>query len=507
MSRERDEVWLEPCGAEWTHVEVVELRGREAISASFVFEVDVVVLAHGTFDPDEALGLEVEIVILSGGDERRRIHGMVTSVVDRLLARTGHREYALEVRPRFERLSLVETQEIFVGSSVPEIIEQKLTLAGFAKDVDFRFALGSNYSPREFVVQYRESDLAFIGRLTEHLGISYYFEYVPGKTHGHERLVFTDHTAEFPAKPTGAKTCFRPRGERLDVYLLESRRSITPSLWAVQDYNYRFPTLDIVAMKEDGDGHGGGVVEYSPNAKTPEEAAALAQVRVEERAALCRYHHGESHRGDFAAGATFDLVDHPSVADETKFLLVEVTHSVRLAVSIAGGEPADYRNTFRAVLASTSYRPPRRTRRPRIHGIVTAIVSPLATASPGALADLDDQGRYRLRFLFDTSSSDARNVPSHPIRQIQHHAGPNYGTHFPLKPGTEVQVAFLDGDPDRPMIVGAVPNPVTPSPVDGEDPTKHRIRSAAGVLIEFGERPRSTRSDATARTPAPAAKR
>ena len=63
--------------------------------------------------------------------------------------------------------------------------------------------------------------------------------------------------------------------------------------------------------------------------------------------------------------------------------------------------------------------------------------------------------------------------------------GPNYGMHFPLRPGVEVLITFIDGDPDRPLIVGAVPNPLTPSPVTSSDSTKNRIRTQSGVLFEI----------------------
>jgi type VI secretion system secreted protein VgrG len=68
---------------------------------------------------------------------------------------------------------------------------------------------------------------------------------------------------------------------------------------------------------------------------------------------------------------------------------------------------------------------------------------------------------------------------------IQHHSGPNYGTHMPLKAGTEVLVVFVDGDPDRPLIVGSVHNPVTPTPVTSRNPSMHRIVTASGIMIEM----------------------
>jgi type VI secretion system secreted protein VgrG len=484
-----DDVRLELFGTPCDEVHVAALEGREAISQTFRFSLSLVVAPEGKFDPETTLGAEAEVVLLRNGKEQRRVHGVVVDVVDLLQSRSAHREYRIEIRPRVERLGLVETQEIFLGLSVPEIIAQKLELAHFASGVDFRFATSGTYPPREFVVQYRESDLAFISRLAEHVGLAFFFEFHDdGKNGGRDRIVFVDQSREYPPTSDDAAR-FQAKGDRVDVFALQAHRSLIPSVWAVQDYNYRLPTLDVAAMKELPDANGGGVIEYSPNAKTPEEAAAFVQLRAEEREALCAYHKGESNLACFQAGWTFELAEHPSVDDGTRMLLVEVTHAVSLSVAIVGGEGKPYRNTFRSVLSSKTYRPPRRTPRPRIAGVLTAMVSPLASDEPGAIAQLDEDGRYRLRFLFDTGG-DGQTARSHPIRQIQQHAGPNYGTHFPLKPGTEVEVAFLDGDPDRPIIVGAVPNPVTPSPVTRSDATKHRIKTASGVVIEMGENPK-----------------
>jgi type VI secretion system secreted protein VgrG len=68
---------------------------------------------------------------------------------------------------------------------------------------------------------------------------------------------------------------------------------------------------------------------------------------------------------------------------------------------------------------------------------------------------------------------------------LQNHAGANYGTHFPLKPGTEVLIAFVNGDPDRPVIVGAAPNPLTPSPVNSANRSTHRIKTQGGIVFDL----------------------
>ena len=122
---------------------------------------------------------------------------------------------------------------------------------------------------------------------------------------------------------------------------------------------------------------------------------------------------------------------------------------------------------------------------PKIHGLLTGLVEPRPDARLGTVADLDEEGRYTVRLLFDASPLDERQGSSHRVRMIQLHAGPDYGAHFPLKAGVEVLLAFVDGDPDRPLIVGAAPNPVTRSPVTAADSLMHRLKTSTGILIEM----------------------
>jgi type VI secretion system secreted protein VgrG len=116
--------------------------------------------------------------------------------------------------------------------------------------------------------------------------------------------------------------------------------------------------------------------------------------------------------------------------------------------------------------------------------VLTAITEPAPKGSSGHVAQIDDQGRYTVRFFFDLAAGDGRQRSSAPVRMAQPHSGDGYGIHFPLKPGMEVTVCFVDGDPDRPIIAGAVPNPITASPVTRRDALMHRIKTRSGSLIQ-----------------------
>ena len=200
-----------------------------------------------------------------------------------------------------------------------------------------------------------------------------------------------------------------------------------------------------------------------------------------------------------AAGERRTLEGHADLPD-LELLLTEVEHRASLVVAGSGTEgEASYKNTFRAVPGGQTYRPPRITPRPSVPGLVHGIV----VAGPHGgdkYAQIDAQGRYVVRFLFDTATTEGR-AASRPIRMMQNHSGESYGTHFPLRPGAEVLIAFINGDLDRPVIVGTVPNPAKPAAVTGTEPGMHRIRTGAGIFIDLVDdllsraRPRrSTRS-------------
>jgi type VI secretion system secreted protein VgrG len=297
-----------------------------------------------------------------------------------------------------------------------------------------------------------------------------------------ERMVFTDHQGGF-RRPDDGAIAFVDRGEHTGVHHLETHRQLIPSVYAVQDYNYRTPHVGMSAQHELEDAHAGGVIEHGGHFKTPEEGQALARIRAEERRSTQVVYTGESDLPMLAAGERRTLQGHADLPD-LELLVTEVEHHASLVVAGSGAEgEASYKNTFRAVPGLQTYRPPRITPRPFVPGLVHGIV----VAGPqggNKYAQIDDHGRYIVRFLFDTATAEGRSA-SRPIRMMQNHSGEGYGTHFPLRPGAEVLIAFVNGDLDRPVIVGTVPNPAKSAAVTNTEPGMHRIRTGAGIFIEL----------------------
>ena len=461
-------------------VQIYEIAGRESLGRLFEMSIGVVTTAVGGLDLATVEGASATLVFSVDQQEARRIHGMISVIDDFLDTQPETRSYRLCLVPRAHRLTLVRTQEIFMDLSIPDIIKKKLELVGLgSEDVEFR--LSGTYPTREFVVQYRESDLDFISRLAEHEGITFFFEHESGV----DKIVFSDRNDGFHVLPGHDVIPFRARGERRDIYRIESTTRVIPKAHVVHDYNYRIPLVDPTGSADAPSGFGGGFVEYGAHCKTPEEASQLARVRAEETESKHRVFSLESDLCWIASSGLFTMEGHPRLGD-TEFLITEVVHTGRFPVTLFGGNrEIAYTNTFTAIEAQIPYRPARVTPKPRIHGVINGVIAHEVEGTETLFARLDDQGRYLVRLMFDTSQPGERQVVSRRIRMAQPHSGANYGHHFPLKPGIEVLVGFIDGDPDRPIILHTAPNPITPSPVAQNSAPAHRIKTATGILIEM----------------------
>lgn len=456
-------------------VRVRDVVGNEVISQLFQFDIDIIVLDEPDLDPNDIVGNDIGLVftLAPEGVEQRRMYGMIAAMECLFESGTEHRAYKLRMVPHAFRMTLIELQDIFLNTSIPEIIASKCK--GVGLEIDMR--LLESYPKQPFVVQYKETDLAFVSRLAEHHGISFFFEH----TAQLDTMVFTDHPAGFVPIEGKDDIDFRPRGEQMDVYRFESRTKMIPAHYMQTEYNYETPSLAIDARHVAPTGDVGGVIGYGEHYRTPEEGLAIAKIRSQERESSRTVYSGQGDVCRMSAGGTFHLEGQGSVPK--RLLITEIEHRASQSVVLEGGrsEGRTYTNVFKCIDASRTYRPPRRTPKPRIHGLVPGVIEP--SGEIGKYAQIDEAGRYTVRFFFDVSPRGA--VSSLPIRMMQPHAGPNYGMHFPLKPGIEVYVGFVEGDPDRPVIVGAVPNPITRSPVTRNNAIMNRIETTSGVFMEI----------------------
>jgi len=448
-------------------VQVRRLDGHEAIGELFEFEIHIAT----SKEIDEATRADMlaqparlrfdRVVSAAKPHELiRRIRGIVVEIRDRMTSEANQWEYVLRMVPAAWRCTLTKTNDVFMDMTLEEIIRAKLTFANL-KTEQISFALDHNKDKREFVVQYQETDWSFIKRLCEHAGVYFYFKH--DDKHG-DVIHFQDNQNHFPALATEH---FHKRGEQVGVFALERvQRAITKE-HRQRDYNHRKPTLDVKGTEDlsGGPGLGGLWYEYGAHVKDETQAKSLAQIRAQEVAWQQHTYEGESELAVLSAGRTIDIEDSP--VDKCELTLVEVRHLTVQAAFGEGGstkkiEEQSYQNSFVAIPKGTEFRTPRRTPKP----VVPAVITGQTKSVTKQLGALDDEGNYHVEFHFDAIGRGDKARASRPIRMAQPCAGDTRKFHLPLKAETEVLISCVNGDPDRPIIIGAVPNAQSPSPVN-----------------------------------------
>ena len=217
---------------------------------------------------------------------------------------------------------------------------------------------------------------------------------------------------------------------------------------------------------------------YGEHYKDAAEGTLLAQVRAEEELCQRETYEANVHAPGLAPGQSFEALDMPVIDLGQQYL---VTHSRLEIDSSAGQGTSDYTQNVTAIPFEMQFRPRRVTAKPRIPGFMHAVVD---GEVHGTAAPIDEEGRYKVIMPYDRAAASGGKA-SRWVRMTQPSAGPDYGMHLPLHIGTEVAVIHMGGDPDRPVIMGSVPNIDTRSPVISGNATQSRIRTRANILFEF----------------------
>jgi len=446
-----------PLGA--ADLTVTRLTGEEALSELFDFQVEFFPTALEPLDPHELLGTQATLSVRTPEGSERFVHGWVEEVADAGL-RHGRPEYRVRIAPNLRQLRHVRRSRIFQNLSVPDIVAKVLK----AGHVDHRLALSGSYGKREYCVQYRETDLDFVLRLLESEGIFFFFEHGPDShvmvlgdsASAHEPLA-GESTLLFRVETGQAPTV----GEH--ITRVARAHQLLPGRVALRDFDFERPTLDLTTQAhENQEVKGLEIYDYPGDYVQPGEGKRLSKVRLEElrfgvRTLACA---GTCHR--LLPGATFSLAEHPDTELNGELLLVRVRHEGQRQ-EMAGAAQAlegSYRNELLTLPSGVPYRPRRTTRRPAIPGIQTATV----VGPSGEETQPDAHGRIKVQFHWDREGQ--RNEQSSCwVRVGQAWAGEGWGASFVPRVGQEVVVRFLEGNPDRPLVVSAVYNGSNPPPV------------------------------------------
>ncbi|QTF56830.1 type VI secretion system tip protein VgrG [Stutzerimonas frequens] len=432
---------------------VLEFRGREAISQPYCFDLELV-SEHPDLDLESLLHRPAFLAFAPDGSG---VHGLVHQAAQ---GESGKRltRYRLTLVPQLAYLAHRTNQRIFQHLSVPQIVGQVLEEHGIQADA-YRFQLGPViYPPREYCVQYDETDLHFIQRLCEEEGIHYHFQH---STAGH-MLVFGDDQTVFPKLAATAYqqdsglVADQPVIKRFGLRL-ETRTSRVTR----RGYDFEKPRLTMEAAFHS---------ELQPDLEDydyPGRFTERTRGKHLSQRALERHRHdyelaeGESDQPQLASGHFLPLTEHPRSDWNQLWLLTEVLHegkqpqvleeSVTSHVDSGDGFVQGYRNHFSATPWDSPFRPALCHPKPKVLGSQTAVV----TGPAGEEIHCDEYGRVKIQFHWDREAQ-ADDKTSCWLRVSSSWAGDRYGGIAIPRVGMEVLVSFLEGDPDQPLVTGCL---------------------------------------------------
>lgn len=479
--------------------DVVRLDGFEAICRPFRFALTLV-SDDAQVDFDAMLKNTATLCIYSpDGTQEIPYHGMIAELEQ--LQRVGNYVfYKAVLVPRLWRLSLYQISEVYLNEqTIPQIVESVLK-NGQLSSRDYQFSLAGAYRQRSFVCQYEETHLDFLSRLMEKEGFYYFFDHGSAKD-GVDKLLVADAAIAHPAATLAVK--YRPADE-LDtgvfadcVQHFSCRQTPLPRRVIVQDFNYRKAALTLRAEAQVAADGVGDVMFYGENFRTNEEGQRYAKLRAEGIVCRSRVFAGESTAVGLRSGYFLALSHHYRDDFNGRYLVTEIRHRGSQAGALLAGLKTPlavaergtlYANSFSAIAAATQFRAELTTPRPRIAGTMSATVD---GEGSGDYAELDEFGQYKVQLPFDLSDKEP-NKASARVRMATPYSGSNHGMHFPLHKNAEVLLSFVDGDPDQPVIVGAVPNSENRSVVSNANPAANQIRTKAGNQLQMNDTQGST---------------
>jgi type VI secretion system secreted protein VgrG len=424
---------------------VIGFEGHESISRPFLYTLDLL-STDDAIDGQARLRKAVSITIDRGDQAPVVLHGLIRRF--RQLGKTeGYTSYRAEIVPWFWFLSLTNDCRIFQDMAVPAIIARVFIEAGF---LDFKVNCRGSYAPREYCVQYRESNLAFVSRLLEEEGIHYYFEHASGK----HTLVLSDQSALAPeCDDDGTRMGEDVGGNEDVVHRLEADHGVYIGQVALRDFDFvQAPAPLSTSISGAGKEP---FYDYHPGRfTTPSAGERVARLELEAQERLQHVVHGSGAVRYFRAGTAFTLKAHYRSDANQKYLLTSVVQRAA-GGDLRSGATAVFDHTceFEAIPIGVPFRPGRLTPKPVVAGSQTAVV----VGPSGEEIYVDKYGRVKVRFHWDRGDTANENASCW-VRAATTWAGKNWGTIQLPRAGEEVIVAFLEGDPDQPIIIGRVYN-------------------------------------------------
>ena len=445
---------------------VIEFEARESLSGPYRVDLVFTAASEVFVNSADLLGQPAALVVRQGTSDIRYLHGILSELSRWNTGGGAQRNrYRAVLEPRFHQLRHTRNSRIFQQKSIPEIVQQVLDEG----QVKYDARLQGSYPPRDYCVQYRESDFDFVSRLLEEAGIFYFFRHTQD---AHELVLGDAPSVHTPILGEPAIAFRDPAGMTADeecVFEFTGKMEVLPGAVALRDFDFVRPSLDLTVDSQASDGDTAlEVYDYPGKYEDPGLGKNVALVRLEELRAPAQVARGQTVSRRLETGCTFQLTGHAEPELNQDYLLLSVTHEgyqpEALLFEQQNGGRTDrkpFRSVFQCMPSAVPYRPPRRTPRPVIPGPQTAIV----VGPSGEEIHTDEHGRVKLQFHWDREAP-GDDKSSCWVRVSQAWAGPGWGALYLPRSGQEVVVDFLEGDPDRPLVTGRVYNGHNPPPAD-----------------------------------------
>jgi len=360
--------------------------------------------------------------------------------------------YHASIVPWLWNLTQTSDCRVFQNKSVPDIIKQIFSDLGFS---DFKLMLKGSYEPRVFCVQYRETDFDFVSRLMEDEGIFYFFEHSQDK----HTMVLGDSPSAHQNCPGQSSLPYNAAGGPQGGSSVSGwvwQQSVRSGAYSINDYNFETPStaLDVKTPTKVTVGKNEKLEMYDYEGKYLQRSGGerYVKIRMEEQEAAHTEINGASDCYSLNAGCAFTLKDHYRGDYNDSYVLTSVVHQARNNL-LDGEDASSYSNSFSCIPKKVPFRPSRSTRKPVIQGTQTALV----VGKQGEEIWTDKYARIKVQFHWDREGKKDENSSCW-VRVAQTWAGKQWGALSIPRIGQEVVVAFLEGDPDQPIIVGSVYN-------------------------------------------------
>ncbi|EKS6649171.1 type VI secretion system tip protein VgrG [Enterobacter hormaechei] len=463
--------------------DVLRFRGREALSEPFRWDIEFTT-QQSNIPPEQVLMKYATFRMRSG----KNVHGMVTRLEWLSISKDQSR-YRLTLSSRLALLGYTRQCAVFQNQSVPKVVEQVLRRHGL-EGPDFDFRLERTYPPREIITQWRETDLQFIQRILSEVGIFWRTEM--DDVRGLDTYIFADSQLNYRfdvrlpyREPSGLYD-----GAEESVWDVRTWHNIATGTVATRDYNYRTATTPMdatVSVRSEAVTTGEHYRYQEPYREAGDDSDP--EPETESGAFYARLHHERqlnksarihlfSNASHLAPGQVLEPQGDVITALKEGVILTLVTfrgaRDSRLHVSVRG-MPYTERYCFR----------PAEVPRPEIHGTLPARIE--SREKNDIYAHLDPQGRYRVRLDFDREGTE----PGYGylwLRMAKPYAGETYGWHMPLTDGTEVAIAYSNGDIDLPYISHALHDSEHPDPVTRDNHTRNVLRTPANNKLRMEDK-------------------